>query len=189
MPSRSCAHINSKSLCPVPVTDSGSKMTADSLGTMFCRCPPALAERQRSQIGAVEPDQIEGHIGGCPPHEVVELWSTSLVDRDHLAVDYGLVDVEDGSDLLAERLETAQDVAVARDDAATALIKIAQAPKAIAFELKEPFGVIERLLSPGWDDRLYAGKGHLADMARPADFVQCPPAPRSGTCSTPAASR
>ena len=136
-------------------------------------------------------ENVEGHIDGCPsaPHEVVELWSTSLVDRDHLAVDYGLVDIEDGSDLLAERLETAQDVAVARDDAATALLKIAQAPKAIVFELEEPFGVIERLLSPGWDDRLYVGKGHLADMARPADLVQCPPAPRGGTCSTPAASR
>ena len=99
------------------------------------------------------------------------------------------LDIEDGSDLLAERLETAQDVAVARDDAATALLKIALAPKAIVFELEEPFGVIVRLLSPGWDDRLYAGKGHLADMARPADLVQCPLAPRAGTCSTPAASR
>jgi len=37
---------------------------------------------------------------------------------------------------------------------------MAEAPEAIMFELKEPFGVIERLLSPGWDDRLYAGKAH-----------------------------
>ena len=37
------------------------------------------------------------------------------------------------------------------------------------------------------DDRLYAGKCHPADMAQLADFVQCPPAPRAGTCSTPAA--
>jgi hypothetical protein len=28
--------------------------------------PPALGERQRPQINAIEPDQIEGHIGGCP---------------------------------------------------------------------------------------------------------------------------
>jgi hypothetical protein len=31
---------------------------------------------------------------------------------------------------------------------------------------------------------LYTGKCHSADMARPADFVQCPAAPRAGTCST-----
>ena len=115
--------------------------------------------------------------------------TSNTMGFDHLAVDYRVVDVEHSCHLRAERLETAQDVAVARDDAATALLKIAQAPKAIVFELEEPFGVIERLLSPGWDDRLYAGKGHLADMARPADFVQCPLAPRAGTCSTPAASR
>ena len=35
MPSRSCAHINSNNLRPVPVTDSGSDMTADPSG----RCP------------------------------------------------------------------------------------------------------------------------------------------------------
>jgi hypothetical protein len=57
------------------------------------------------------------------------------------------------------------------DDVATALLKIAETPEAVVFELKEPFRVVERLLSPGRDDRLYAGKCHPADMARPADFV------------------
>jgi hypothetical protein len=36
---------------------------------------------------------------------------------------------------------------------------------------EEPFGAIEQLLSPSRDDRLYAGKCHPADTARPADFV------------------
>jgi hypothetical protein len=90
------------------------------------------------------------------------LWSAGLVDRDHL---------ERGRHLVAERLEAAQDVAVARDEAATALLDVAQRSKPIVFELKEPFGVVERHLPPDRDDRLYAGKCHLADMARSADFV------------------
>jgi hypothetical protein len=56
--------------------------------------------------------------------------------------------------LVAERLETAQDVAVARDEAATALLDVAQRSKAIVFEVEESFRVVERLLSPGRDDRL-----------------------------------
>ena len=71
--------------------------------------------------------------------------------------DYGFVDVEHGRHLVAQRLEAAQDIAVARDEAAAALLNIAQTPEAIVFELKEPFRVVERLHSPGRDDRLYAG--------------------------------
>ena len=117
----------------------------------------------------------------APGHseQLVELWSTGLVGRDHLAVDYRFVDVERGRHLVAECLETAQDIAVARDEAAAALLKIAEATEAIIFELKEPFGVVERLFSPGRDDRLYAGQCHPADMARPAGFVQRPPAAAS----------
>ena len=117
------------------------------------------------------------------------MWSAGLVDHDHLAVDYRLVNVEYGGRLVGQNLETAHDVAVARDEAATARLKVAEAPEVIVLELKEPFGVVERLLSPGRNDWLYAGKCHSADMARSADFVQCPPALRAGTCSTRAASR
>ena len=56
---------------------------------------------------------------------------------------------------------------------------LSEAPEAIVFELKEPFRVIERLLSPSRDDRVYAGKCHPADMARSADVVQCPAASTS----------
>ena len=73
--------------------------------------------------------------------------------------------------MVAERLEAAQDIAVARDEAATALLDVAQRTKPVVFEVKEPFGVIERLLSPRRDDRLYAGEGHPADLALSADLV------------------
>jgi hypothetical protein len=46
--------------------------------------------------------------------------------------------------LVAERLETAQDVAVAQDEAATALLDVAQRTKPIVFEIEEPVGVVER---------------------------------------------
>ena len=48
---------------------------------------------------------------------------------------------------------------------------LSEAPEAIVFELKEPFRVIERLLSPSRDDRLYAGKCH-SDMALSVDLAR-----------------
>ena len=72
-----------------------------------------------------------------------------------LAVDNG-VNVEGGRHMVAERIETVEGVAAARDEAATALLDVARRTKLVIFELKEPFGVVERLLSPGRDDRLYA---------------------------------
>jgi hypothetical protein len=57
------------------------------------------------------------------------------------------------------------------DRSATALLDVAQRTKSIVFEVEEPFRVVERLLSPGRDDRLYAGKGHPADMALSVDLV------------------
>ena len=93
--------------------------------------------------------------------------------------------------MVGERVETTKHVAVARNEAAAARLKVAEAAKTIIFELKEPFGVVERLLSPRRDDRLYAGKCHPADMARPTDFVQCassaaelPDAPVTGIIQT-----
>jgi hypothetical protein len=62
-----------------------------------------------------DPEQVEGHIGRRrrAPQEIIELWPSGLVDRDHLAVDYRLVDLEYGCQLLGEHLEAAQDVAIA----------------------------------------------------------------------------
>src|SRR6516164_10270680 len=88
----------------------------------------ALVERQRALVGAVSPEDVEGHVTGAPRHaeQLVEPRSAGLVSHDHLAVDYRVVDVEHSCHLRAERLETAQDVAVARDEAATALLDVAQ---------------------------------------------------------------
>jgi hypothetical protein len=50
-------------------------------------------------------------------------------------------------------------------------LKIADTPDAVVFELEEPVGIVERLLSPRRDDWLYAGKYHPADMALSVDLV------------------
>jgi hypothetical protein len=57
---------------------------------------PALPERQRSQVGTIDSEQVEGHIGRlvCAAQEIIELRPSGLVDGDHLAVDYHLVDLE-----------------------------------------------------------------------------------------------
>jgi len=61
--------------------------------------PPALDERQTPQVGTVEPEKVEGHVTGrlLAPEKVNENRAAGLVDRDHLAVDYGLVDIEYGT--------------------------------------------------------------------------------------------
>jgi len=73
------------------------------------------SRRRRSSSGkdrrsVPSSQRIESYVTGAPRHaeQLVELWSAGLVDCDHLAVDYGFVDVEHGRQLLAERLEAAQ---------------------------------------------------------------------------------
>jgi len=111
-----------------------------------------FAEQQSAKVVTAEPQNVEGHIAGrlFAPEKINEDRTAGLIDRYHLAVDDGLVDVERGRRLVGERLETAQDVALARDEAATALLEIEEAPKAVVLELKKTVGVVERLLSPGW---------------------------------------
>jgi len=58
--------------------------------------PPAIGERQRPQINAVEPNHIEGHIGGCPraSEKVIELWSARFVGCEDLPVEYRVTHIE-----------------------------------------------------------------------------------------------
>ena len=55
-----------------------------------------LAERQRTQVGVVEPQKVESHIGGAPrvPEKVVELRPAGFVARDNLAIKNNLVGVK-----------------------------------------------------------------------------------------------
>jgi hypothetical protein len=66
--------------------------------------------------------------------------SAGLGDRDHLAVDGGVVDVEHGRHLVAERVTAAQDIAIARDEAAAALLEVAEASKAVILDVEQPVG-------------------------------------------------
>jgi hypothetical protein len=61
------------------------------------------------QVSTIGPEQVEGHIGKRlrAPQEIIELRPSGLVDGDHLAVDYRLVDLEQGRQLFAsKRLKT-----------------------------------------------------------------------------------
>ena len=172
MPSRSLVHISSNSSRPLPSTESASETIGDRFGRIPC------SRRRRSVSGKARrsvplSQRMSKAATDAPGHseQLVELWSTGLVGRDHLAVDYRFVNVEHGRHLVAERLEAAKDIAVARDEAAAAFRDITEAPEPIVLEVEEPIRVIERLLSPDRNDRLDAGKYHLADMARSAVFV------------------
>jgi len=134
-------------------------------------CPAGGAGRSLSgkerRFGTIEPEEAESHVGGClrAAEEVVELRSASPVGHDHLAVENGLIHPDLGRHLVAERVQAAEDVAIARDETAVAPLEIAQAPEAVVFELEHPAGVIERRFSPGRDDRLHPRKRHPGDMA------------------------
>jgi len=66
--------------------------------------------------------------------------------------------------------QSAHRMAVARDKTAAPLLDIAHGPKAVVLDVEQPAGAVERLLSPGRDDRLYprqrhAGGQHAAPVA------------------------
>ena len=92
--------------------------------------------------------------GGPPmraPEKIVKLWSAGSVGDDHLAVENGVLDVQERRHLLAECLEAAQLLAVARDQPAAVPLEITKPPEAVVLELKEPPGIVERLLPRGWE--------------------------------------
>jgi hypothetical protein len=73
------------------------------------------------------------------PEKIVELRPAGRVDRDHLAIENRLVEVEHGPELVAESVEAAEVVAVARDEPAAVPLDT-KAPKAVILEIKEPAG-------------------------------------------------
>src|SRR5215831_5970719 len=134
MPSRSFAHIRSKSSRPLPATESASEMVADPSGRM------AHSRRRRSLSGKERrssplSDQIESHIGGrpCGAEQVIELRPAGLVDCDHLPVDYRIVDIEQSRHLVPERVETGHAVVSARDETGAPLLDIAKGPETVIF--------------------------------------------------------
>ena len=81
-----------------------------------------------------------------------------LVDRDHLAVDYRILDIEHGCDLFGERIEATHDVAVARDEIGAAPLDMAEDPEAVVFHIEGPSGIVEGAFAPRRRDRLHARK-------------------------------
>jgi hypothetical protein len=64
--------------------------------------PPALGERQRPQISAVEPNHIESDIGGCPrvSEKVIKLRSARFVGCNDLTVENCVAHIECGCNLV-----------------------------------------------------------------------------------------
>jgi hypothetical protein len=115
------------------------------------QAPPALAEGQGAQISTIEPEKVEGHIGGLPrsAHEVVKKRPPGLVGRDHLSIKNDTIDVELGSYRLAERVEAGQGVSVPGDKSAPCpSLDIQQGPKTVVLELEEPLGIVR--MDPSW---------------------------------------
>ncbi len=75
--------------------------------------------------------------------KVIELWSARFVGRDNLTVENCIAYIKCGCNLIAEADEAAHQVAVARYQAATALMYIAKGAEAVVFEIKEPLRVVE----------------------------------------------
>ena len=95
---------------------------------------PALAERQRAKVRSIGPQNVKGDIGGRlrAPEKIVELRPAGCVDRDHLAIENRLVEVEHGRKLVAESVEAGEVVAVARDEPAAVPLDIVKTPALFA---------------------------------------------------------
>ena len=93
-----------------------------------------------SQVDTIKPQQIERHIGGCPraSQQIIKSWSAGLIGCDDLTVDYRIVDGERRCYLAGESVEAVEDVAVARDQAAAAVLEIAEASEPVIFEVEQP---------------------------------------------------
>jgi hypothetical protein len=100
------------------------------------------------------------------------LRAAGLVGGNHLTIEDRLVDAKLGhdvvtegrGDLLAQHIEPREDIPSSRDEAAAPALDIAQRAKPIVFRIEQPVGVVERLLAPGWRDRLYPRKCHCGDI-------------------------
>jgi hypothetical protein len=73
-----------------------------------------------------------------------------FVGCDDLTVEYRVAHSERGCNLVAEVGEAAHQVAVARDHAAATLREIAEAAKAVVFEIKEPLRVVDCSQGSRW---------------------------------------
>jgi hypothetical protein len=132
---------------------------------------PALAEWQRPQIGAVKPQKVECDVDRAAraPEKIVELRAAGLVGGDHLTIEDRLVDAKLGhdvategrGDLPAQRIEPGEGIPSSRDQAAAPALDIAHRAKPIVFRIEQPVAVVERLLAPGWRDRLYPRKWRM----------------------------
>jgi len=78
--------------------------------------------------------------------ELGELWPAAVVVCDHLAIENGVVKVEQSGKRGAELVKAVEVVAVARDQAAAAMLEIGEGAEAIVLEVEEPVGIVERLL-------------------------------------------
>jgi hypothetical protein len=93
------------------------------------------------------------------------LRATRLVGRDDLAVDDGFARAELVGHLTREPREPVEGVPVARDEAITALLDVAEAPEAVGLHVEEPVRMVEGVLAPGRTDWLHPGKRHCGHMA------------------------
>jgi hypothetical protein len=107
---------------------------------------PALGERQRPQISAVQPDHVEGHIDGFPrvAEKVIELRSTSFVGCDDLAVSRHSHRV---------RLQSGR---WGRRSGSSCCRCAAERAEAVVFEVEEPLGIAEWLRPANRGDGLDA---------------------------------
>jgi len=95
----------------------------------------------------------------------LKLRPTLAVETHDLAVDDGVVDVDQLRQVAGERAETGEDVAVARDERRLALLEVEQCAPAVVLQLEKPVGMVEWLADTSRWERGEA-RAHSADATR-----------------------
>jgi len=76
---------------------------------------------------------------------------TGLIGGNNLAVEHGIADIEFANQSVAEIVETAQVIALPRNEPEPAVLDIVEGSKPVVFELEHPFRVHRKAASRRWE--------------------------------------
>ena len=110
----------------------------------------AFDERQLAEIAAILPQDVEGAEVRCtaPEQELVKLRVAVLVQAGDFAIKYDGTAFYLFATTIGELLEAGEGVAIPRDQAHRAVLRVSQSAEAVMLDLEQPVGMGKGLRSP-----------------------------------------
>src|SRR5262249_54392556 len=106
----------------------------------------AANERCTTQVTAVLPQEIEGGVVQVaePGHQAPEVVLTGVVDREHLAVQYGGAHVECLANERRQSRESPEDGALSGVERRVVTVDVEHPAEPVELRLEQPIGIVER---------------------------------------------